>query len=486
MRFIIPNFHVILIHFPLAFLGFGLLIEIFSFLWRRSSFRLAGRWMILLGTLLLLPATTSGIYAFFDIVGHGQTETDSWADLKASSGFSATDWQLARNHILFNSLGAALALIAVVGWIGSSDRWRRKLYLPGMAALVISMGLITAGAWHGGEMVYRQGFGVEGRQGVLQPQATPPTELQDKIEFYAPRMQLHIIMAGLVFAMSAAALGLSLRRSWLVDDLVVRQMPTEHAAAELASVSKVGSSDPQTVSATPLAHDPSNSTVISTIAPQMPCARFWVLAAGLALLTILGGFYAGDFVKMPQVLDWDRVNRTLGMIKSPGERRMALHIIFGVSILLLILILAILAQWTPRKHVPLGVISGLLILIMAGQVWMGILLLYDGPGPILRFKAPGETIEKPAAPPPPPAPAVSTPTVPAVTMPSMPALPTTLPSAPELPVTLPSMPTLPAAPSAPATPAPPALPATPEPAAPAPATMPTISVPATLPAATQP
>ena len=42
-RLIIPNYHVILVHYPLALLAMGLLIEIFSFLWRRSSARAAGR-----------------------------------------------------------------------------------------------------------------------------------------------------------------------------------------------------------------------------------------------------------------------------------------------------------------------------------------------------------------------------------------------------------------------------------------------------------
>lgn len=49
-QFISPNWHVILIHYPLGLLAVGILIEFFSFLgWRRSGFRTAGRWMILLG-----------------------------------------------------------------------------------------------------------------------------------------------------------------------------------------------------------------------------------------------------------------------------------------------------------------------------------------------------------------------------------------------------------------------------------------------------
>ena len=36
-RFIEPNLHVLFIHFPIALLMMGLLMEIFSFWWRRAS-----------------------------------------------------------------------------------------------------------------------------------------------------------------------------------------------------------------------------------------------------------------------------------------------------------------------------------------------------------------------------------------------------------------------------------------------------------------
>ena len=45
-----PNLHPPLVHFPIALLFTGLVIEIFSFLgWRQHPIRSAGRWMILLG-----------------------------------------------------------------------------------------------------------------------------------------------------------------------------------------------------------------------------------------------------------------------------------------------------------------------------------------------------------------------------------------------------------------------------------------------------
>src|SRR3954454_23424604 len=58
-----PNLHVVLVHFPLALLAAGLLVEVFSFLYRRSTVRVAGRWMILLGALSLVPTALTGAYA---------------------------------------------------------------------------------------------------------------------------------------------------------------------------------------------------------------------------------------------------------------------------------------------------------------------------------------------------------------------------------------------------------------------------------------
>src|ERR671913_975676 len=73
-EFINPNLHVILIHYPLGLLVVGTLIELFSFLgWRRSAFRAAGRWMLLLGILSLAPTMFSGLYALADVNKSSQT-----------------------------------------------------------------------------------------------------------------------------------------------------------------------------------------------------------------------------------------------------------------------------------------------------------------------------------------------------------------------------------------------------------------------------
>ena len=85
-QFISPNLHAILIHYPLALITVGTFIELFAFLWRRSSFRASGRWMILLGVIALGPALTSGLYAMGSVNrSSGVGDDASWADVRAAS-----------------------------------------------------------------------------------------------------------------------------------------------------------------------------------------------------------------------------------------------------------------------------------------------------------------------------------------------------------------------------------------------------------------
>ena len=82
-KLVTPNWHVIFIHYPLALLTLGTLIELFSFMWRTSGFRAAGRWMILLGAVFSVPAVTTGMYAFRDAVS--QQSGGTWIEVQARS-----------------------------------------------------------------------------------------------------------------------------------------------------------------------------------------------------------------------------------------------------------------------------------------------------------------------------------------------------------------------------------------------------------------
>jgi uncharacterized membrane protein len=406
-KLIIPNFHVILIHFPIAMLGAGVMIELFSFLWRRSSFRTAGQWMILLGTLGAIPAVTTGLYALLNVMSHGG-EADSWLDLKAGSGFTQTDWNFMRLHIILGASAAALALIAVVTWLASSDMMRKILRAPAMLLLVAAVALMVDGAWHGGEMVFRLGFAVSTKNAplnVVDNPSTPPQGLDEKVQYYVPQGEIHLLLAGFVFALASVTLGLSIRRALTTDTVIVQRIPPTYvpASADRESI--------KPISLMQALNDPGDEI---PIVPAIPAARFWLLAALVAIGAVATGLWFGDFLlPWPMVINKDHLVRAIHNIQSSKQAREGMHIVFGSSILVLTLILALITRFAPRSRVILSGFGLLLVIAMAGQIWLGVLLTFDGDrGPLARFKtqaeatAPAEEAPAPATQPslsPPPA-----------------------------------------------------------------------------------
>jgi uncharacterized membrane protein len=217
-EFINPNLHVILIHYPLGLLVVGTLIEFFSFLgWRKSAFRAAGRWMLLIGILSLTPTLFSGLYALADVNKLPATETSEgtpddakWHEIRQQSPIQGEAWDFMVTHAWSNAIGSTLLLITCVLWMGSSDDWRRKLHFVWLLLLIAGLGTIIYGAWFGGEMVYRHGVGVEPLRdaasetkslasegtGTGSVATIEQTDWKQRAGYYAPPLQVHTIVAG--------------------------------------------------------------------------------------------------------------------------------------------------------------------------------------------------------------------------------------------------------------------------------------------------
>ena len=98
--------------------------------------------------------------------------------------------------------------------------------------------------------------------------------------------------------------------------------------------------------------------------PAYP-ARFWLMAALLGLATAAAGVWVAGWA-------WDQLQPLL------GQPRDLMHMVLGASIILLMLMLAVLT-WSGRGRAwSIGAVSMLLLLVVGAQVWMGILLMYDG------------------------------------------------------------------------------------------------------------
>lgn len=363
-----PNWHIALVHFPIALLVIGTFIEVFSFLgWRRHSFRSAGRWMLLLGAILSVPAAFSGLYALADVV------PDGLASLRESDPLAADRlW----SHVLLTSLATGVSMAVVVTWIGCSDIWRQRLSLVFKLLLLAAMVGVLSGVHQGGEAVYSSSVGIEARGQV---------EVPDTLQAYADDStwstlmggaeQPHVVMAGLLMAVACVALGWSIRAIAQDDDPDI----TEEAqtASRIAAAFAAESGDLKTL----LEHEAARSSTHHT--PPVRATWIWMLAFGLGLVTIGGGLWilAQNTGWQPAEL-WKAINE--------GEYRWTrrlVHLIAGVVIVFCTLMLGILARFGRKSRLGLVLFAPPLLLAMALQVWVGVLLMLDSPeGPITGFQ----------------------------------------------------------------------------------------------------
>ena len=416
-EFINPNWHVILIHYPLGVFVLGMIVELFSFLYRRSTLQAAGRWMILLGALSGIPTALSGIYALGNVVRMDLPAAESnpdkpWQAVVAESKLNVEQWEFLGRHVWAQGGATALAVVLVTIALGCSDRWRRRLYFPIFLGLLASLAGMVWGAYYGGEMVYRHGTAVARVQekGTM-PEATPSAttesaaddqaEAKRKLEYYAPPLQAHVLLAGLAVAVAFLALGLSMRSIALAEDELERG--AGHADDDL------GVSDRDMLYQPPVPRGPAAMDVARSLNPEsdltgrggrLPVARVWLLASLLALGAALAGawFLAGpDEQRMwePKKL-WEEI--------TPSQRRLA-HVVAGVTIVVVPLLLAIVTRVSRRPKVSVTLLGMLLLVAVAAQVWLGTLLMLDTPtGSVTRFNS-GEEASPASAPATAPAPA---------------------------------------------------------------------------------
>jgi len=394
--FIVPNWHPLFIHFPIALLVLGFLIEIITFARPRGGFRAAGRWMLLLGAFLALPATTSGIYAFRDVAAPAQLDVDQhWHQVLATNSWSPGHWDAISDHIWYNSGAVVLFLAAVGVWLGSSDKWRCTLRLPLLAVVLVGLVLMSIGAWHGGELVYKFGTGVE--PGAPAGGSTAGHGLT----WYIPPLQLHLVLAGFAVALVVAAVALMVRR-WQLD----RRVPAP--AAPLTEGQPVAPGimalDVPAGAGQPIgpASDLPQNRDQQPVAPpsEVYPGWFWLGAFGLAIVTAVAGAWAalGVFSKAA-------FREGLEELRQADHRRLALHVALGVLIIVLSLFLAALVRFARRWRRPAGILAGLVLLLIAWQIWVGVLITFDSPeGSLFRFAAVTQAGE-PATMPPPAAPA---------------------------------------------------------------------------------
>lgn len=370
-QFIDPNWHPLLVHYPIAFLSMGITIELLSFLWPRGLFRAAGRWMILLGALLAAPTAMAGIYALRVAAApsSAQPRLIPWRTVVQQSHWSNLQWNYMSWHVLLNSIAAGVALGAVTAWVGASDRWRRKLHIPLLLLLMAVMGMIGVGAWFSGESIYQYGTAVE----AAPASASSSVHQVQGIQWYIPPLELHIVLAGFAVAVIAGAMGLTIRR------LEPRAEQTE--PGEL--IGQPPESD-VAVAPPPAPRQPVESSGVIVLRDVF-AGRFWLLGLFAVLCTAVAGIWSVVDVFTAQAFAQN--GHDLG---EHSHFRLLLHVIFAAVLAALLILLAVVARWGRRWRRLTGGILALLVLVTAFQIWLGIAMLYDShQGPIFGFNSAG-------------------------------------------------------------------------------------------------
>lgn len=142
---IIPNWHPLLVHFPIALIAVSALFTLLAVLPRgepwRAEWAAAGRLTLRLGALAAVAAAAAGWQAF---------NTVSHDDAGHAAMLVHRGWAL-----------ASLALIVLLAlWDVLRARAGKGAHGAFAAMLVLALGGVAVTAWAGGELVYRHGLGV--------------------------------------------------------------------------------------------------------------------------------------------------------------------------------------------------------------------------------------------------------------------------------------------------------------------------------------
>lgn len=362
-----PNLHAALVHFPVALVTVGVLLEILCVLfWRKSTLRTAGRWMLVIGILAAIPTLTTGLYALRQTVSSTAPQSEFWEAVTAASSWSDAQWQTVATHVTYSAIGALLLLLSIVIWIGGTDNARRNMYLLGIVVLIVGASLIAYSASHGGDLVYRFGTGVQ--MSDVSGSAAPGAGEIDMSGSAQPDdfaagfswLEMHLFFAGCAIALVAAAIALSARLSNVAWE---NRFAEEKAVASgYRPAGKMGQE--------------SNLLSIPIIYP----GAFWIVSVLLLLVTAAIGLW---------VFGVRSVNDLLTLLRSKqvnDEWRPVLHLYAGASLIFLAMVLGLVMKIWPRRRLIMGMLCTLILIAVVAQSWIGILMLFDGnTGPVLRF-----------------------------------------------------------------------------------------------------
>jgi hypothetical protein len=251
---------------------------------------------------------------------------------------------------------------------------------------------VIFGSHFGGIAVYEHAVAVKPATPVVKMKATT----NELIKAIVPPAQVHVMLSGWVVAMALIALALSIRaisevRPITADEDWYEGQPTRDPLSTGTSTLRTADGTFATtasqvnVETVPLASsltdapdaplDRGRSSVVVVTTPAAPLAlvptqtsRYWLLAALFGVMTFVTGLW------LINVWSWPDLQKMLR-----GENRNMYHSVLGTSVIVLTVVLAVITRIARRGKAVISAFSILLFLVVALQIWVGILLMFDGP-----------------------------------------------------------------------------------------------------------
>jgi hypothetical protein len=222
---------------------------------------------------------------------------------------------------------------------------------------------------------------------------------------------MHVLLAGFATAATLGALGMSIRvllgiRTVEDEAVTERELRRLHEG-DPAAVPPAATLAPPRAGADDLTVARTLNADAEIPMPRPPAARFWLLATLLFVLTLGFGVWflisqeesawlENNKVTMSSV--WNEVYGTATSDKLSQNRRGA-HIVLGVALVVLPLILALGVRFGARRRIIVGLLCTVIVVLLACEIWLGVLLLQDqSSGPLYRFAPADQSLAVPAPP----------------------------------------------------------------------------------------
>ena len=424
-----------MVHLPLGLLSMGVMMEVFCLIFcRKSSMKIGARWMILLGALMSVPALTTGIYAYRDVMV-SDTRGDepfgeTWIDTKegmmvvrspitvaGTSESKNTEYKVGDkisvadfinsapgkalyDHLIYNCIAVGALFFAIITYLASSNRWRKNLYFPILLILIASKGLMIYGSHHGGLAVYQYGAAIEPatikttKTGV----SAGKLALQENAKQYLPPAQMHVAAAGMILSFALLAFALSIRNitkgesdgseEWYQSNPATGGSKPLGKPAPSAGSATSSFANPAPAF-TPHLHATSSHGhgTIPVTASSYPAAAqaknaphsHDTAATGVSrywLFTAL--FTVATIVSGLWMVNKWALHDIKELLRSEKEVRDKYHAILGGAMLALALLLALTSKVFKSKALT-SLISLVLVAVIAAQFYVGIVLMFDGP-----------------------------------------------------------------------------------------------------------